>query len=115
MLYVGCRGRSRVSDVLADLKSATHYFHLRDLLYYTYTAPGSTPWTFDEGKVKILYADVSLPHPTSRHPRVEKQVESLEGGTISPGLPGCCVCSVSATPLQRGHDRGGEEFREPGM
>ena len=54
MLYVGCRGKSRVSDVLADLKSATHYFHLRDLLYYTYTAPGSTPWTFDEGKGKIL-------------------------------------------------------------
>jgi hypothetical protein len=50
-----------VADVLADLEFATHYFHLRDLLYYTYNAPGSTAWTFDEGKVEIRYADVSLP------------------------------------------------------
>ena len=50
-----------MADVLADLEFATHYFHLRDLLYYTYNAPGSTAWTFDEGKVEIRYADVSLP------------------------------------------------------
>ena len=50
-----------VADVLADLEFATHYFHLRDLLYYTYNAPGSTAWAFDQGKVEIRYADVSLP------------------------------------------------------
>jgi hypothetical protein len=50
-----------VVDVLADLEFAAHYFHLRDLLYYTYNAPGSTAWTFEEGRVEIRYADASLP------------------------------------------------------
>ncbi|MEE2853498.1 MAG: hypothetical protein VX424_12715 [Actinomycetota bacterium] len=49
------------ADVLADLQFATHYFHLRDLLYYTYNAPGSIAWTFGEGSVEIRYLDASLP------------------------------------------------------
>lgn len=49
------------TDVLADLQFATRYFHLRDLLYYTYNAPGSTTWTFSEGSVEIRYLDASLP------------------------------------------------------
>jgi hypothetical protein len=50
-----------VEDVVADLDFAAHYYSLRDLLYYTYNAPGSTTWTFDKGKVEIRYADVSIP------------------------------------------------------
>ena len=50
-----------VADVVADLEFASHYHALRDLLYYTYNAPGSTAWTFGAGKVEIRYADASLP------------------------------------------------------
>lgn len=50
-----------VADVVADLYFAGHYYSLRDLLYYTYNAPGSTTWTFDNGRVEIRYADASLP------------------------------------------------------
>lgn len=50
-----------VEDVIADLEFAGHYHYLRDILYYTYNAPGSTTWTFDKGKVEIRYADASLP------------------------------------------------------
>jgi hypothetical protein len=51
----------RVSDILADLEFATHYHHLRDLLYYTYNAPGSVRWTFGPSKVELTFADESLP------------------------------------------------------
>jgi hypothetical protein len=47
--------------VVADLEFAGHYHALRDLLYYTYNAPGSTAWTFGEGTVEVRYADASLP------------------------------------------------------
>ena len=50
-----------MADVVADLDFAGHYHSLRDLLYYTYNAPGSTTWTFDDGRVEIRYADASLP------------------------------------------------------
>jgi hypothetical protein len=50
-----------LADIVADLEFAAHYHALRDLLYYTYNAPGSMAWTFDAGKVEIRYADVSLP------------------------------------------------------
>lgn len=48
-------------DVFADLDFAAHYHSLRDLLYYTYNAPGSTTWTFDNEKVEIRFADASIP------------------------------------------------------
>jgi len=50
-----------VADVVADLEFAAHYHSLRDILYYTYNAPGSTMWTFDKGTVEIRFADASLP------------------------------------------------------
>ena len=50
-----------VAAVIADLEFAAHYHSLRDLLYYTYNAPGSTTWTFDKGAVEIRFADASLP------------------------------------------------------
>jgi hypothetical protein len=50
-----------VADVIADVQFAAHYHSLRDLLYYTYNAPGSTAWTFDAGKVEIRFADASVP------------------------------------------------------
>lgn len=50
-----------VENVVADLDFAAHYYSLRDLLYYTYNAPGGATWTFDKGKVEIHYADASIP------------------------------------------------------
>ena len=50
-----------VEDLVADLQFAGHYHALRDLLYYTYNAAGSTAWAFGEGTVEIRYADASLP------------------------------------------------------
>jgi hypothetical protein len=50
-----------VETIAADLDFAAHYHVLRDLLYYTYNAPGTMAWTFDPGKVEIRFADPSLP------------------------------------------------------
>jgi hypothetical protein len=50
-----------VETLLSDLEFAARYHHLRDLLYYTYNAPGSIEWTFGAERVEVRYADASLP------------------------------------------------------
>jgi hypothetical protein len=56
------RGPEPVIEQLAhDLTFGFHYHHIRDLLYYSYNAPGSVDWTFAKGKVEIRFHDRSLP------------------------------------------------------
>jgi hypothetical protein len=50
-----------VATLVSDLEFAGRYHHLRDLLYYTYNAPGSMSWTFGAGHIEIRFADASLP------------------------------------------------------
>lgn len=44
-----------------DLAFASHYYMMREYLYYSYNAPGSMKWTFDESRVQIEFADRSIP------------------------------------------------------
>lgn len=44
-----------------DLLFGSHYHRIRDLLYYSYNAPGAIDWTFAEEKVQIRFQDRSLP------------------------------------------------------
>jgi hypothetical protein len=53
--------RFQAVDVVADLEFAAHYHALRDMLYYSYNAPGTIAWAFDEDMIEIRYADPSLP------------------------------------------------------
>ncbi len=50
-----------VPTLVDDLQFAAHYWHVRELLYFTYNAPGSVSWTFSDQRVEISYADDSLP------------------------------------------------------
>lgn len=48
-------------EILEDLRFGAHYWRLRELLYYSYNAPGSINWEFDTDRIQIRYADPSLP------------------------------------------------------
>lgn len=50
-----------VEDLTTDLKFGAHYWRLRELLYYSYNAPGAIDWSIDGDHVHIRYADRSLP------------------------------------------------------
>jgi hypothetical protein len=61
---VGRRGAGAdisVEALVDDLHFVAHYHQLRDLLYYTYNAPATVNWTFEEGRVEIRFADPSVP------------------------------------------------------
>ncbi|AKR12475.1 hypothetical protein AC241_27335 (plasmid) [Bacillus thuringiensis] len=46
---------------LKDLEYASHYFMLREFLYYSYNTSDSIEWKFNKRKVKIGYKDSSIP------------------------------------------------------
>lgn len=50
-----------IESLISDLLFSGHYYSLRELLYYTYNAPGSITWKFDGTRVTVAYADPSLP------------------------------------------------------
>lgn len=47
--------------LIADLIFGSHYYMLREYLYYTYNAPGSFIWRFSDKAVEIKFADKSIP------------------------------------------------------
>jgi hypothetical protein len=48
-------------QLLDDLMFGFHYHHIRELLYYSYNAPGAVDWDIGEGEVEIRFHDRSLP------------------------------------------------------
>jgi hypothetical protein len=50
-----------IKQLLEDIVFGSRYHHARELLYYSYNAPGTVDWTFAEGKVEIRFHDHSLP------------------------------------------------------
>jgi hypothetical protein len=50
-----------IKQLLNDLAFASHYYMIREYLYYSYNAPGSMSWTFDKRRVEIKFADKSIP------------------------------------------------------
>lgn len=50
-----------IKQLAEDLLFASHYYMIREYLYYSYNVPGSMSWSFDEGRVEIKFADRSIP------------------------------------------------------
>jgi len=61
----GCKGDiSSEQDLLLlleDLVFASHYYMIREYLYYSYNVPDSMEWSFMDGRVEIRFADKSIP------------------------------------------------------
>ena len=47
--------------LLEDLVFASHYYMIREYLYYSYNVRGSMEWSFMDGRVEIRFADKSIP------------------------------------------------------
>ena len=48
-------------QMMDDLTFASHYYMIREYLYYSYNAPGSMSWAFADDRVEIRFADPSIP------------------------------------------------------
>lgn len=44
-----------------DLFFASHYYMMREYLYYSYNVPGSMTWSFSEERVEVRFNDPSIP------------------------------------------------------
>ena len=60
-----CSGRSGTTpdarELANDITFASHYYMLREYLYYTYNAEGSIGWAFDGNDVRVLFVDNTIP------------------------------------------------------
>jgi hypothetical protein len=56
------------AGLIADLQSMSHYFLLREYLYYTYNSPGSLEWEFDDTNVHVKIIDASIPRQFAQYP-----------------------------------------------
>ena len=54
-----------LATVVDDLIFMSHYYLLRECLYYTYNKPGSLHWQFNGDEVTIALADPSIPRQFS--------------------------------------------------
>ncbi len=54
-------GEPDMEELLRDIHFASHYFSLREALYYTYNVPGAMKWSFGAKDVYIEFADRSIP------------------------------------------------------
>jgi len=52
---------------ISDLTFMSHYFMLREYLYYTYNAPDSLTWTFKGDTVDIAFKDRSIPRQFAQY------------------------------------------------
>ncbi|CAN7765931.1 hypothetical protein LJR245_007307 [Rhizobium leguminosarum] len=48
-------------QIMDDLAFASHYFMIREYLYYSYNVPGSMSWSFSADRVEVRFADPSIP------------------------------------------------------
>ncbi|WP_157138648.1 hypothetical protein [Asticcacaulis biprosthecium] len=55
----GCE--TDLEALFQDLQFASHYYMLREYLYYSYNAPGSLAWTFSDDAVEVKFADQTIP------------------------------------------------------
>lgn len=51
----------KANQLFKDFEFASHYFMLRDFLYYSYNMPDSINWNVGKRKVKIKFNDNSIP------------------------------------------------------
>jgi hypothetical protein len=51
----------QVGPLFADMEFASHYFMLREYLYYTYNAPGAMTWSISPQRVEVQFNDPTIP------------------------------------------------------
>lgn len=56
-----------IDQVIQDLLFLSHYFMLRECLYYTYNSPNSFAWQFSRQAVGIEIADTSIPRQFAQY------------------------------------------------
>lgn len=83
---------SDVEKVVEDLTFLSHYYLIREYLYYTYISPGSFSWKFDGSNVSIEFSDPSIPRQFSQGwnamllDRIEMHRRGVEGSGIELSL-----------------------------
>ncbi|TYR36737.1 hypothetical protein FY036_00675 [Mesorhizobium microcysteis] len=50
-----------VRQMMEDLAFASHYYMIREYLYYSYNVHGAMNWSFQNGRVEIRFADKTIP------------------------------------------------------
>lgn len=48
-------------QMMEDLVFASHFYMIREYLYYSYNVAGAMSWSFQNGRVEIRFADKSIP------------------------------------------------------
>jgi hypothetical protein len=48
-------------QMMEDLVFASHFYMIREYLYYSYNVAGAMSWSFQDGRVEIRFADKSIP------------------------------------------------------
>jgi hypothetical protein len=59
--------RLAVDGVIRDLLFLSHYFMLRECLYYSYNSPSSILWTFDQEAIRVEITDTSIPRQFAQY------------------------------------------------
>ncbi|WP_460108677.1 hypothetical protein [Streptomyces sp. YKOK-J1] len=79
---------SDIGTVLEDLTFLSHYYLIREYLYYSYNSPGSFSWKFEENRISIEFADPSIPRQFSQgwNATLVDNIEMHQRGVNSPGI-----------------------------
>ena len=55
-----------IETVFEDLAFLSHYYLIREYLYYSYNSPGAFSWKFEQNRISIEFADHSIPRQFSQ-------------------------------------------------
>ncbi len=102
-----------VEPLVHDLIFGGHYHRLRDLLYYSYNAPGSIVWTFDANKVDVRFGDHTIPRQffTSWNEWVLLSMRAFGDDFTAPDELRALLKGMPEFELTEAHDRAEELLR----
>ncbi|WP_438303349.1 hypothetical protein ACSHXN_18000 [Streptomyces sp. HUAS TT11] len=77
-----------IGTVFQDLEFLSHYYLIREYLYYSYNSPESFSWQFEEGRVSIGFSDPSIPRQFSQgwNAAILDSIEMHRQGVNSPEI-----------------------------
>jgi hypothetical protein len=79
---------SDIGTVFEDLEFLSHYYLIREYLYYSYNSPESFSWQFEEDRISIEFADPSIPRQFSQgwNATILDSIEMHRQGVNSPEI-----------------------------
>ncbi|WP_329453551.1 hypothetical protein OG894_44235 (plasmid) [Streptomyces sp. NBC_01724] len=77
-----------IGTVFEDLEFLSHYYLIREYLYYSYNSPGSFSWKFEQNHISIEFADPSIPRQFSQgwNAIILDSIEMHRRGVNSPDI-----------------------------